>query len=153
MLSYRRIRDRWNRGIFVFKMLFDSSRYDFPFPRYRRVKRKVFFSIAQSDFGTRASPLSETLDNAISGRKYTFLEKNNLFKPRLGIPESRQWNESKNRQFRRINSKKSLTVSLNGGRSRSRSRTILDSSAPPFVFSIFSSPPVAFDLGRVRGRR
>ena len=44
MTFYRRMNDRWNRGIFPFKTLFDLSRYDFRFPRYRRAKKKVIFN-------------------------------------------------------------------------------------------------------------
>ena len=44
MTFYRRMDDRWNRGIFPFKTLFDLSQYDFRFPRYRRAKKKVIFN-------------------------------------------------------------------------------------------------------------
>ena len=40
----RRVRDHWKRGTFLFKTLFELFRYDFRFPRYRRVKRKVIFN-------------------------------------------------------------------------------------------------------------
>ncbi len=40
----QRVEDRWKRDTFPFKTLFCLSRYDFRFPRYRRVKRKVIFN-------------------------------------------------------------------------------------------------------------
>ena len=42
--SGRWINDRWKREIFLFKTLFDLSRYDFRLLRYRRVKGKVIFN-------------------------------------------------------------------------------------------------------------
>ena len=37
---------RWKRRFFPFKILFISSRYDYPFPRYRRSKRNVIFNVS-----------------------------------------------------------------------------------------------------------
>ena len=39
----QRAKDHWKRGIFLFKLIFDLSRYDFRFSRYRRVKKRVIF--------------------------------------------------------------------------------------------------------------
>lgn len=36
--------DRWKRGIMLFKTVLDLSRYDFQFPRYRCVKKRVIFN-------------------------------------------------------------------------------------------------------------
>ena len=44
MASGQRVNDRQKRGILPFETLFDSSRYDFRFPRYRRVKKEVIFN-------------------------------------------------------------------------------------------------------------
>ena len=44
MTSYQRVSDHSKRGTFPFKMLFHSSRYDFRFSRYRRVKETVIFN-------------------------------------------------------------------------------------------------------------
>ena len=38
------INDRWKRGTLPFETLFDLFRYDFQFPRYRRVKERVIFN-------------------------------------------------------------------------------------------------------------
>ena len=43
MNFYRRVNDRWKRGIFFFKILSRLSRYDSRFSRYRRAKEKVIF--------------------------------------------------------------------------------------------------------------
>ena len=45
MTRCQRMSDHQKRGTFTFKTLFDSSRYDFRFPRYRRAKGKVIFLI------------------------------------------------------------------------------------------------------------
>ena len=77
MTFYRRMDDRWNRGIFPFKTLFDLSQYDFRFPRYRRAKKKVIFNRLPSLrpcrlFGPLAlSDLTQTPDK----RQTRFLEK------------------------------------------------------------------------------
>ena len=44
MTSGERINDRWKRGFLLFKTVFGPSRYDFRFPRYRRVKKRVIFN-------------------------------------------------------------------------------------------------------------
>ena len=44
------INDRWKRGTLSFKTLFDLFRYDFRFPRYRRVKERVIFNRLLSSF-------------------------------------------------------------------------------------------------------
>lgn len=36
--------DRWKRGIMLFKTVLDLSQYDFQFPRYRCVKKRVIFN-------------------------------------------------------------------------------------------------------------
>lgn len=40
--------DRWKREIFLFEILLDVSLYDFQFPRYRRVKKRIIFSCSFS---------------------------------------------------------------------------------------------------------
>lgn len=37
------MKDRWKRGILLFKTHFCLSRYDFPLPRYHRVKERIIF--------------------------------------------------------------------------------------------------------------
>ena len=44
MTFNQRNKDHWKRGTFPFKTLFDLSRYDFRFRRYRRVKKKLIFN-------------------------------------------------------------------------------------------------------------
>ena len=48
--SGQRIEDHWKRDSFLFKTLFDLSRYDFRFRRYRRVKERVIFNRLLSPF-------------------------------------------------------------------------------------------------------
>ena len=73
MTSYQRMSDHSKRGTFPFKMLFHSSRYDFRFPRYRRVKKKVIFNrllslsltltrISRSHLGLLTYPKLQTSD-------------------------------------------------------------------------------------------
>ena len=50
MTFYRRIEARQKRGTFPFKTLFHSSRYDFRFSRYRRVKESVILNRLLSSF-------------------------------------------------------------------------------------------------------
>lgn len=58
MTFLRRVKDRWKRGTFFFKMPFRLSRYDFRFSRYRRAKGKVIF---RRFF--RVSPLARVIAN------------------------------------------------------------------------------------------
>ena len=81
MTRGQRMNDHQKRGIFTFKTLFDSSRYDFRFPRYRRVKRKIIFN-------RLLSPSSS--DNRISRSR----------SPDWPIPNSRQSTDAIPRRVR-----------------------------------------------------
>ena len=79
MISGQQVNDSWNRETLPFKTLFRLCRYDFRFPRYRRVKEKgnffhfiISILVVYSDFSfaRRLTDLSQTRDK----RKTRFLE-------------------------------------------------------------------------------
>ena len=69
--------DRWKRGSFPFKTLFELSLYDFRFPRYRRIKRRVIFNRLLSSSSSSRSEVSLALPSRTADERQTrFLEKN-----------------------------------------------------------------------------
>ena len=91
----QRVSDRQKRGTLLFKTLFDLFRYDFRFPRYRRVKEKgnffhfiISILVVYSDFSfaRRLTDLSQTRDK----RKTRFLEERSThFQEVISVSESR----------------------------------------------------------------
>ena len=69
--SNQRMNDHWKRRSFPFKMLPHLSQYDFRFPRYHRVKKKIIFHNLVSSTRISLTDLSQTLDK----RQTRFLEK------------------------------------------------------------------------------
>ena len=68
--------DRWKRGSFPFKTLFELSLYDFRFPRYRRIKRRVIFNRLLSSSSSSRSEVSLALPSRTADERQTwFLEK------------------------------------------------------------------------------
>ena len=89
MSFFRSTKDCWRRRIFPFKTLFELSRYDFRFPRYPRIKRRVIFnrllsssllSYSKVSLAPRFADLSQTADERqtrfLEKRGTRFLEKN-----------------------------------------------------------------------------
>ena len=73
MISYQWVNDHQKRGIFLFKTPFRLFRYDFRFPRYRRVKERIIFNrlltlslslirISRSHLVSLTYPKSQTSD-------------------------------------------------------------------------------------------